>query len=295
MQKFLVVTNPNSAGGHSTVRAEKFKGLLESHGLSYNEVHSSSLAECLSLVEQELQLHQYQAVIAIGGDGLIHHLLEPVTTVDVPLHIVPAGSGNDCARALGMFKLSDSDRVRILISGTALTIDLGEIISGSSHKLFLQIASSGFDAQVNHHANLHPNYPPSIKYLLSTLALIWKAKPQEYIYGIDGAECGRVSAMLFLAANGRNYGGGMKIAPHAKNDDQQLELMYVLPAKPLELLLVFPLVYLGLHIKHPKVRFMSARSMELSGPGSIFADGEQCANMPALVRISERKLTILGP
>jgi len=295
MQMFLVITNPNSAGGHSTVRAEKFKGLLERHSLPYNEIQSSSLSECLSLVKQELISEQYVAVIAIGGDGLIHHLLEPLTTATVPLHIVPAGSGNDCARALAMFKLSDSDRIKILTSGRAFTVDLGEIIAGSSTKLFLQVASSGFDAQVNDHANLHPKYPPSIKYLLSTLVLIWKAKPHEYSYGIDGADCSRLSAMLFLAANGRNYGGGMKIAPHAKNDDQQLELMYVLPAKPLELLLVFPLVYLGLHIKHPKVRFMSARSVELSGPGSIFADGEQCANMPALVRISDRKLTILGP
>ena len=298
--KLLLIWNPKAGKGRSEIIARKFKVKLAQAGIDFEEVAEHALDECLTHSEMKLQSGFFPAVVAIGGDGLVHNLLPILTRHHVALHIIPAGSGNDCARALNMYRISDAKRIQDiragLQEGKSRTVDLGEIDDGVSTQLFLQIASTGFDAHVNEHANSHPQYPSGLKYLLSTLLLIWKVKPINYSFRVasDSERSSSVAAMLLLVANGPNYGGGMKIAPHASTTDGQLEVMYVLPVSPLELLLVFPLVYFGLHVRHPKVRFLSTFSIELGGTGAIYADGEHCGNMPALIRISEQKLTILA-
>jgi len=299
--KLLLIWNPKAGNGNSELIARRFQVKLAQAGIQFEEVAENSLEECITQSEMKLKSGVFPVVVAIGGDGLVHNLLPVLTRYQSALHIIPAGSGNDCSRALNMYKISDKERIQVIGAGLrkskSRTVDLGEIDNGVSTQLFLQIASTGFDARVNEHANAHSQYPAGLKYLLSTLLLIWKVKPIKYsVRSAEDPDRSRtITAMLLLVANGPNYGGGMKIAPHATTTDGQLEVMYVLPASALELLLVFPLVYLGLHVKHPKVRFLSTRSIELNGAGAIYADGEHCGNMPALIRISEQKLTILAP
>jgi diacylglycerol kinase (ATP) len=98
--------------------------------------------------------------------------------------------------------------------------------------------------------------------------------------------------MLVCIANGQSYGGGMQIVPHAKNSDGYLDLMIVDQVSPLRLLMVFPRVFFGTHVKHPKVNFLTGKEISINAAGAAFADGERIADLPVRVRLSEKSLQV---
>jgi diacylglycerol kinase (ATP) len=98
--------------------------------------------------------------------------------------------------------------------------------------------------------------------------------------------------MLVCVANGNSYGAGMKIAPSAKNDDGTLEVMVVDHVSPFRLLMVFPRVFIGTHVNHPKVHFYSGSKISISGDTWAFADGEKISHLPVEVTISDMKLQV---
>ena len=290
----LIVANPASGKGRAIDVVSRVTAELSIRGVNSETVLEPSLAQSLEKVSILNATNSFDVLICIGGDGLIHHLLEPLTKNNLPLLIIPQGSGNDCARSLGLNRLSPSQLLELIFANSSQEIDLGLVTSKTTSKLFFQIASTGFDAQVSHIANGFTRIPPSLKYLVATLRSAPKARAIKYVVTHQGkvTEC---ESMLMLVANGANYGRGMKIAPHADNRDGVLHLMRVDTVSWLRLLLVFPRVFIGSHVRHPKVHFTDIQSSDeitLEAATALYADGEWVTQLPATVRLAPVKLKV---
>jgi len=97
---------------------------------------------------------------------------------------------------------------------------------------------------------------------------------------------------LVCVANGKSYGGGMKVVPQAQNDDGLLNVMVVDRVNPLRLLAVFPRVFFGTHINHPKVHFYSGAKIQIFGETQAFADGEKIGQLPIEISLADRGIKV---
>ncbi len=251
-------------------------------------------------------------VLLFGGDGTIHRHLSQLVKLNLPVLIVPAGSGNDFARALGLRKLRDSlaawqkfcDRRENL-----RTIDLGTISpiprvdeAQSSH-YFCSVAGIGLDGEVARRANALPRWlrahggyalalaPAIFRFGASAMKISTRENEDDWITRIDR------SSWLAAFANTSTYGGGMQIAPHAKMDDGQLDVCVIDGMSPFKLAGLFPSVYFGQHLKVEAVSYFQASRarVETEHPLDVYADGEFICRTPVEIGIASEALKVLLP
>lgn len=298
--KLLVAINPHSGGGKGRSTGAKVRAHLEgsTHQVSY--VETNSLRETLELVDRQCSLQNsegsdsfdaFDALVCVGGDGLIHDLLPILIRYHLTLLVIPAGTGNDLARTLGLYGLSYQFLLDSLETATPSTIDIALVRHGEVQTPFVQILSAGFDSVVNERANNFKRVRGSIKYAIAVLLEVWRFKSINFDLLVDERKISG-KAMLVCVANGISYGAGMKICPSAKNNDGILEVMIVDHVSPLRFLLVFPRVFLGTHVSHPKVHFFSGSKITMFGDTWAYADGERISHLPIEVTISAVKLQV---
>jgi diacylglycerol kinase (ATP) len=298
--KLLIVINPVSGGGKGRKIGAKVISECDQLGLAYDVVLERSLEESLKAVEAQLRRGMHSTLIAVGGDGLVHDLLPILLGENISLLIFPAGTGNDIAQTIGHVKNSPAEILKKIAAcndGSEVKtrlLDVG-ILEGEGYThYFIQIVSTGFDSQVNQRANNFRHIKGKIKYVVAVVNELFYSRSYPFTIEVDGVRR-EIDAMLVCIANGSSYGGGMKIVPHAKNDDQQLEVMCVAKVSAIRLLMVFPRVFFGAHVNHPKVHFFSGRNIMLSAPTMAFGDGEHLGPLPVTAYLSEEKLRILAP
>lgn len=289
--KSLVVINPASGGGKGASIGAKVRNVLTSRAQDFEVVQAPSLEESLKEIENLCAHNRFDHLICVGGDGLIHDLIPHVIKYEIPLLVVPAGTGNDFARTIGTYGKKIEDILQIPTEHSPAEIDVGLIKSGSYSVPFVQILSTGFDSVVNARANNFRFVKGTIKYVVAVLLEVWKFKAVDFTLTIDGKLITQ-KAMLVCVANGTSYGAGMKIVPHANHQDRMLDVMVVDHVNPLRLLLVFPRVFFGTHIKHPKVHFYSGESIEINGDTQAYADGEHISALPIHVTLSDKPLQV---
>lgn len=289
--KALVVINPRAGGGKGLAMGAKVRSHFERLNNSITYVEAASLQETLAEVSGACAAFKFELLVCVGGDGFIHDLLPSLIENDLPLLVVPAGTGNDFARTLGLY----GQKLALILAQPELArpsrINVAMIKHGEKETPFVQILSTGFDSVVNEHANNFKVIRGKIKYIIAVLQKVWGFRALDFIIEIDGKEH-RQRAMLVCVANGESYGGGMKIVPHAKDDDDLLDVMVVDRVNPFRLLMVFPRVFFGTHVTHPKVHFYTGTNIHIAGNTQAFADGERIADLPVEVSISSHKLQV---
>jgi diacylglycerol kinase (ATP) len=236
------------------------------------------------------------ALVTLGGDGLAHLALQACAGSKTALAVVPAGAGNDLARALGL--PTDPVETAQAIAAGLLTrrsrpMDLGRIAGGA---WFSTVLCAGFDAAVNARANQlrWPRGPR--KYDLAILIELIRLRPAPLVVEADGTTL-RMDATLVAVGNTRYYGGGIPICPEAIDDDGRLELTIVGAISRIDLLRMLPTLRTGTHTRHPEVTTVSARKVRLSGQGGWFAyaDGERQARLPLTVSCVPGALRVVVP
>ncbi len=289
--KALVVINPLAGSGKGLTTGEKIRSHFQGRADELTYIQASSLQESLLEIVAACSHSSYDLLICVGGDGLIHDLLPQLIEYKLPLLVVPAGTGNDFARTLGLFGVKVEKLLELPFGSEPVPIDVCEIIHEETRTPFVQILSTGFDSVVNERANSMKLIHGKIKYVLAVLQMVWKFKPISYRITIDGV-IHEQRAMLVCVANGISYGGGMKIAPHANHSDEILDIMIVDRVNPFRLLLVFPRVFFGTHVTHPNVHFFKGSEVSIFGDTVAYADGEKIAPLPITVRIGAQKLSV---
>lgn len=289
--KLLVAINPFSGGGKGKSVGSQVRGIL---GQGYHQVtfvEAQTLIETLQQLDEVYSVENFDALIAVGGDGFIHDLLPFLLRHKLPLLVIPAGTGNDFARTLGLYGVAPQSLLDGLGISQPSSIDVALVEQGDLRTPFVQILSTGFDSVVNERANNFKRVKGSIKYAVAVLLEVWRFRSIDFEITIDEVPMS-ADAMLVCVANGTSYGAGMKIVPGAKNNDGLLDVLVVDRVNPLRLLMVFPRVFIGSHIKHPKVHLYSGKRIEISGATWAFADGEKIAHLPVQVSISSQPLLV---
>jgi diacylglycerol kinase (ATP) len=245
------------------------------------------------------------AIFIFGGDGTIHRHLPALVRLQLPVLIVPAGSGNDFARALNLRSMRDSLRVwRDFESGKlqARAIDLGVIVPSASPErthYFCGVAGCGLDSAAARRANQMPRWLRGHGgYALALLPLLLKLPAYSMrltqVNGKDRTEAERLT-LLAAFANTQFYGDGMRIAPKADFADGKLDICRVTTLNPFKLFCMFPTVYFGHHLLLPEVEYSRAERVHVqtASPLDIYADGEFVCETPAEISVAAGALRVI--
>jgi diacylglycerol kinase (ATP) len=246
------------------------------------------------------------AILIFGGDGTIHRHLPALVRLQLPVLIVPAGSGNDFARALKLRSLKDSLRAwRDFESGKiqARPVDLGVIVPRAAPErihYFCCVAGCGLDSAATRRANQMPRWLRGHGgYALAILPLLLKLPAFSMrLTRVNGDARDEAEKLTLLAAfaNTQFYGDGMRIAPEADFADGKLDICRISKLSPLKLLTMFPTVYFGRHLLVPEVEYSKAErvAVETETPLEIYADGEFVCETPVEISVAAGVLRVIA-
>jgi diacylglycerol kinase (ATP) len=277
---WALVINPVAGQGKGTTVGTYVAGWLTQRKIPYALItgqSSNSLADQLgNFLEKSSDC---DGVIAVGGDGLLHLVLQKVVPAQVPLALIPAGTGNDFVRTLGWSLESFDEHLSFVTSTQPTPIDLG-LVDG---EWFGAILSTGFDSVVNEKANTL-NWPKGpMKYNAAIAIELPRFKPRHYEIFLDDQSIS-TDAMLIAVSNGRSYGGGMLVCPDANISDGLFDVMILRPVSKVEFLKVFPRVFAGTHLSHPAVEVLRSRTVRIESNAIAYADGERIGQQNGMLR-----------
>lgn len=271
---FLLLANPTSGSGRGKQVFDLVIKALQDRNLDFQDISGSSYESARVNLRSALITRTPSAVITIGGDGMVHLVIQELAKSEIPLILIPAGTGNDFARSLELNVNDPIEAFEYALGNPTTAIDLG-LVNG---RYFAEILSTGFDSRVNERAN-RMRMKSKKKYDLAMILELPVFRPLEYEITIDD-RLFNTEAMLIAVANGISYGGGMKICPNADLTDGLFDLLILEPVSKFEFLRVFPRVFKGTHITHPKVKILKGRNIKITANAVAYADGERIGDLP---------------
>lgn len=276
----------------SEIAIARFKKL----GIDTVQIVGRDAAHARELVDEALK-QETDALVVVGGDGVIALALQSVAATDIPLGIVPAGTGNDHAREYRLPTGDPAAAVDVIAAGVTASVDLGLIKGADGSKTwFGTIAATGFDSLVSDRVNRMSWPHGRMRYNVAMVAELSKLRLLPFRMVLDGER--EIHADLTLAAfgNTRTYGGGMQICPNADHSDGLLDITMVKSASRTKLIRLFPTVFKGTHVDLPEVTTDRARTILVESPGiNAYADGDYVCPLPAEISAVPGALTILVP
>ena len=273
---WALVINPVSGHGKGTTIGTYVAGFLNQHKKGFTIVTGKSSIAMGDHLRTFLEKNpDCEGIIAVGGDGLMHIVLQIAVPYQIPFTIIPAGTGNDFVRTLGWSSESLDAQLSTVITTKPSSIDLG-LVDG---EWFGAILSTGFDSIVNEKANTMRWPKGPMKYNAAIAMELPRFKPRHYEITLDDRTIS-TQAMLIAVANGRSYGGGMLVCPNAEIDDGVFDVMVLHPISKLEFLKVFPQVFAGTHVTHPAVEIVRSKSVSIESTAVAYADGERIGQLP---------------
>jgi diacylglycerol kinase (ATP) len=265
-----------------------------------------------------------EVFLIFGGDGTVHRHLETLHAAQIPTLIVPTGSGNDFAHAIGIHTVADAlSAWKKFVAGQGIVrqIDLGcieqietntavlegpairQFGSSAIRQLFCCIGGVGLDADANRRANTMPRWLRRRGGYMLAAAMAIMGKQRTHMRAHATSTAGEPLldadelAEMVVFANASTYGDGLMIAPGAKLDDGKLDLIYVRHSSRLRLVRIAPTVLRGTHIGLPEVWFARAAEVRVEShpPRMIYADGEPICHTPVRVSVIPKALRVLSP
>ncbi len=285
MSEACLIVSPTAGGGQAVERLPALSARFRKADLEVTSMVSTSLEHA-----RELALAAVAAgrtAVAVGGDGLVSVVAGSVSEVGGVLGIVPAGRGNDFARALG---ITGVNAVDVICAGRYRAVDLGLV----GDRIFTGVASFGFDSQVVATADAATLVSGRFVYPYATLKALLSWKPAEFIIELDGKTF-ELSGFSVAVANTGVFGGGMKIAPHASMTDGLLDVIAITGTSRTRYLRQLPKVFYGGHIRSPLVLSWRARNVRLDADRifEVVADGEFVGPAPMDVTVLAGALKVL--
>ncbi|QZT60948.1 diacylglycerol kinase [Mycolicibacterium austroafricanum] len=296
LARVTVLTNPTSGHGNAPHAAERAITQLHHRGVDVVAIAGRDAAHARQLVEAALE-RGMDALVVVGGDGIISLALQVLAQTDIPLGLVPAGTGNDHAREFGIPTGDPEAAADVIVDGVADTVDLGRISGADgTDRWFGTVMAAGFDSLVTDRTNRMRWPHGRMRYNLAMVAELSKLRLLPFRLSFDGGA--EIATELTLAAfgNTKSYGGGMKICPDADPRDGLLDATMVASASRTRLIRLFPTVFKGTHVNLDEVRTARARTITVDSPGiNAYADGEYVCPLPVEVSAVPGALRILRP
>lgn len=293
--EITLFVNPTAGRGRGAHAAQPAARVLREAGFSVRTVLGEDADDALRRAREAVG-GGTGALIAVGGDGMMSLALQAVAGTRTPLGVVAVGTGNDFARALGLPVREPAAAGRLVaeaLKGEQIReVDLGRV----GQKWFGTILASGFDSRVNDRGNRMRWPSGRFKYDLAMVAELAAFKPIPYRITLDDGEVREIAATLVAVGNGSSYGGGMRICSGARMDDGLFDVTVVGDCTRTTLLKVFPQVYKGTHLSHPKVTTYRVRTITLQADEVTgYADGEPMGALPLTAQCIPGAVRVLAP
>ena len=296
--KHLFIVNPAAGNGIALRMARTigklFRELKQKYkDIDYEIVFTRYEGHATEIARDFSSTGDYR-IYAVGGDGTLNEVLNGMVGTGSTLACIPGGSGNDFIKSV----VKKFDRRRILLDtilGTEKEVDLGM----ADGRYFLNIASLGFDANVVKNAEKYktgPIVPNKISYLLSVISTAMDIKPEKVRIIADG-EVFDEEVFMVAVANGKYYGGGIKIAPLADINDGLLDVLIVTDIDRAKVMKFLPLAIAGKHMGLPELQYRRCKRVEIvaAEPVYINVDGELAARKQVVFSIAEKKIKMVFP
>lgn len=297
-RRITVLVNPTAGRGLAAVAGPAaYERLL--HAGVQARLHLADSRESMARGAAEAIAEGVEALVVVGGDGTLSLVLDAVLGSGTPLGIIPAGTGNDLARSLGL-PLGSSDQaaaaVDYVLQDSRRRIDAVQVESGGHERKLLTVTAIGFDAEVSQRTNRLRWPRGQARYYLALLIELVRLRPKAFSVSLDGGPFRSLPGILLAIANTRSYGGGMPICPEADPADGVLDITHVAPLGRLRLIGLFPLLLRAQHLARPEVNSWRAENVEVRAPGSVVvADGEAIGRDAVSLRVLPAALEVFGP
>ncbi len=289
-REIALLTNPSAGKGKGSRTAAIALPRLQEAGFVVHQLTGRDGDEALDLA-RSCVADGVESLVVCGGDGMVHLAVQALAGTHTSLGIIPAGTGNDVARYLGIPRNDPQLAADVVVGSYTRTIDLARV--GATY--FVTVLAAGFDSKVNERANGLTWPKGQMRYNLATLAELRVFEPLPYTLELDG-ETRRLDAMLVAVGNGPSFGGGLRITHGAEIDDGLLDVVIIKPMSKLELVRTYPKLYTGKHVTHPQYEHHLVRSITVAAPGVVaYADGERLGSLPVTVDVAPNALRVLAP
>src|SRR4051794_7500315 len=225
MKQVALLTNPAAGHGKAVAAGRRALARFHHHDVQVRELVGRDASESAQLAAEAVA-GGVDALVVVGGDGMIHLALSAVTGTGTPLGVIPAGTGNDQAREHGWPRKSPEDAVDTVVHGRTKLIDLGEVrTADGQERLFGSVLASGFDSLVSDRTNRMRWPHGRARYNVATLAEFVHLRPLPFRITLDDGTVIERDLLLVAVGNTGSYGGGMRIAPDADPTDGLFDVM----------------------------------------------------------------------
>ena len=299
-----VVANPTAGRGRGAGAGARAVELLRRRGHHVEDLSASDL-ESASARARHASVRGLDALVVVGGDGMVNLGANVVAETDLPLGIVAVGSGNDLARAIGLPRGDVEASVRAIEHGLAQGPRKIDAVSAgpprhTTRTWYLGALSCGVDAAVNARANAMRWPGGSGRYVRALAAELRTFAPYGYRVTLDDVVWESAGCVVAVA-NSPWFGGGVKIAPDALLDDGLLDVVVAGPFTRGGVVRVFPGMYAGRHVRHPAVQVFRTRTALIEpapmlgpAPPDAYADGERLGPSPLLAQVHPGAVQVLA-
>ncbi|PSL02210.1 diacylglycerol kinase [Haloactinopolyspora alba] len=285
-----LLVNPAAGRGRGARAGRRAAAALSEAGVPFRVLAGRDVREAGDLAAESVESGA-RALVVVGGDGMAHLGLQALGGADTPLGIIPAGTGNDLARALGLPLKDAAAAAAVVAGGVEREIDLGR----TDGQWFAGVVAAGFDARVNDRVNRMRWPKGPRRYDVATFAELGVFRPIEYHIELDD-EVLETEAMLVAVGNVPSYGGGLRITPEAEPDNGLFDVLIVAPVSRMTLVRAFNRVRRGTHLTYPFVSVHRAGRVKLDAPGiTAYVDGERLGPLPRIFDLVPRAQRVYVP
>jgi diacylglycerol kinase (ATP) len=274
---------------------------FESNGIDYIFVDAKSVEEAIQ--KASAIAPTVEAVVAVGGDGSVHTAAQVAWEHKLPLGIIASGSGDDVARACGLPHGRSQKAIRGAVDHfvqtwlerdmTPIDVIRATTSDGKGH-VVLAVLSAGFDSRVSVTSQNMLYLRGTFRYIAAMFSTLAKFTPIHYDLHIDGKPR-TLRAMMVAVGNGSMFGGGMKVLPDASVNDGQLDMIVVNEVSIPTLLSIFPRIFKGTHVEHPKVETHRVNAVHLSAKDeTVWGDGEFLGVSPVEIVVEPQCIQVVG-
>lgn len=289
---YYFIVNPHAGRGKGLDVWQQAEDILKLQNITYEVLFTTDKGEAVQLASEAAQQDQVTAVVAVGGDGTVHEVANGLYGTEIPLGYLPAGTGNDFAREWEI-SFDPAKAIERILLHQVKTTD----ILIADKRVMLCYLSTGFDGYVSRRvdASWWKKWLGKASYFVGALISLPRFQPYTLRLALDGKDYTFEDVWLVTLSNGKSFGGGMIISPHADPTDGQIDVCVIRNLSKAGFLQVFPKVYAGKHVGHKAVTFLQGKTAKVEASPAMwaFADGEEVGPESIEIELKPSGLLIL--
>ncbi|MCH5155354.1 MAG: diacylglycerol kinase family lipid kinase [Clostridiales bacterium] len=260
-----IIANKCSGKGNGEKCLNAVTKYLDEHEIAYT-VHITERVGHGKQLAAELSENGSEVIVALGGDGTFHEVLNGIDFEKSRLGFIPAGRGNDFATGTNAVSLDPIKAIETIVRGEHRDLDYIQV----GDKRCINVGGTGMDVDVLlKTANSHNK----LTYVASLLRCLLRFKPYHVEAEING-ETKAYDCIMLGVCNGTQFGGGIKLSPLSKADDGKMDVIIMTKPKHTPTLLVMPKFVKGKHMNKPYTHHIVCESIKVTTTAPIELDGE---------------------